>query len=271
MGRYDEGVDAFEAGLILDERKDDEVAGQLLLQTARAETLLGEHDAALEHALAAERIFTERDDPRGLASTLRIIGDAHRDAGRPDEAAQALRRGLALAERVGSAEEIGACLINLGLAEMERGELAEAVACDRRAIEEFERIGHGTGRATGYANLAEKLALQGDYEEALEQCAKALELSRAIGNSVTVADALRTASRIRLEQGEFADAAAQAEEAAKLFGEMGNHPVGGRVARARSGRPRAERRGRAGRHAPCRGPLARLILTGSRRRRVRPA
>ena len=221
MGRYDEGVDAFEAGLILDERKDDEVAGQLLLQTARAETLLGVHDEALGHALAAERIFTDRDDPRGLASTLRIIGDAHRDAGRPDEAAQALRRGLALAERVGSAEEIGACLINLGLAEMERGELAEAVACDRRAIEEFERIGHGTGRATGYANLAEKLALQEDYEEALEQCAKALELSRAIGNSVTVADALRTASRIRLEQGEFADAAAQAEEAAKLFGEMG--------------------------------------------------
>ena len=221
MGRYDEGVDAFEAGLILDERKDDEVAGQLLLQTARAETVLGVHDEALGHALAAERIFTDRDDPRGLASTLRIIGDAHREAGRPDEAAQALRRGLALAERVGSAEEIGACLINLGLAEMERGELAEAVACDRRAIKEFELIGHGTGRAISYANLAEKLALRGDNEEALEQCAKALELSRAIGNSVTVADALRTASRIRLEQGEFTDAAAQAEEAAKLFGEMG--------------------------------------------------
>jgi tetratricopeptide (TPR) repeat protein len=221
MGRYDEGVEAFEAGLIIDERKDDEVAGQLLLQTARAETLLGVHDAALEHALAAERNFTQLDDPRGLASTLRIIGDAHRDAGRPDEAAHALRRGLALAERVGSAEEIGACLINLGLAEMERGELAEAIACDRRAIDEFERIGHGTGRAISYANLAEKLALQKDYDEALEQCAKALELSRAIGNSVTVADALRTASRIRLEQGEFADAAAQAEEAAKLFGEMG--------------------------------------------------
>jgi tetratricopeptide (TPR) repeat protein len=138
MGRYDEEVDAFEAGLIVDARNDDEVAGQLLLQTARAETLLGMHDAALEHALAPERIFSERDDPRGLASTLRIIGDAHRDAGRPDEAAQALRRGLALAERVGSAEEIGACLINLGLAEKEHGELAAAVACDRRAIEEFE-------------------------------------------------------------------------------------------------------------------------------------
>jgi class 3 adenylate cyclase/tetratricopeptide (TPR) repeat protein len=221
MGRYEEGVEAFEAGLIIDEENDDEVTGQLLLQTARAETLLGEHEAALEHALGAERIFTRRDDPRGLASTLRIIGDAHRDAGRPDEAAHALRRGLALAERVGSAEEIGACLINLGLAEMERGELAEAIACDRRAIEEFERIGHATGRAIGSANLAEKLALQENYEEALEQCAKALELSRAIGNSVTVADALRTASRIRLEQGEFADAAAQAEEAAKLFREMG--------------------------------------------------
>lgn len=221
MGRYADGVDAFEAGLILDDEQDDEVAGQLLLQTARAETLLGLHDAGLEHALAAERIFAQQDDPRGLASALRIIGDAHRDAGRPDEAAEALRRGLALAERAGSAEEIGACLINLGLAEMERGELADAVACDRRAIEEFERIGHGTGRAIGYANLAEKLALRGDHEEALEQCAKALELSRAIGNSVTVADTLRTVSRIRLEQGDFADAAAQAEEAAKLFREMG--------------------------------------------------
>nr|MBA3384196.1 tetratricopeptide repeat protein [Actinomycetota bacterium] len=79
--------------------------------------------------------------------------------------------------RVGSVEEIGGCLVNLGLAHMHRGALEDAIACDRRAIEEFERVRHGSGRATVYVNLAEKLMKAGELQEALAYCERALELA----------------------------------------------------------------------------------------------
>ena len=136
------------------------VIGQLLLQLARAETVEGEFESALEYGLA------RAGDLRG-ARRPSWVGDARFASSGTrtrkldgSTKPRALRRGLELAERVGSAEEIGGCLINLGWAEYQRGELAVAIEHDRRAIEEFERIGHGSGRARGYANLADKLARQ---------------------------------------------------------------------------------------------------------------
>jgi predicted ATPase len=223
-GRFQEAIEVLETGLAAAGERRDAVIGQLLLQLTRAETVEGGFDSALEYGLAAQAIFEERNDLRGLATALRIVGDAYTQAGRLDEAAGALQRGLEIAERVGSAEEIGGCLINLGWAEYQRGELAVAIAHDRRAIEEFERIGHGSGRARGYANLADKLARTGEFEEALSWCDKALELSRAIGHSLTVPDVYDTMAFIHLQRGDLADASERAEEAATLYLEMAAAP-----------------------------------------------
>ena len=223
-GRIQEAIEVLETALEAAGDRQDAVIGQLLLQLTRAETVEGDFDSALEHGLAAQAIFEERNDLRGLATALRIVGDAYTQAGRLDEAAGALRRGLEIAERVGSAEEIGGCLINLGLAEYQRGNLAGAIGHDRRAIEEFERIGHGSGRARGYANLADKLARTGEFDEALSWCDKALDLSRAIGHSLTVADVYDTMAFIHLQRGDLAEASERAEEAALLYLEMAAAP-----------------------------------------------
>ena len=73
-------------------------------------------------------------------------------------------------------EEIGSCLINLGVAESERGAIDEAIAYYERAVAEFERIGHGSGRAIGYSNLAWELANRGDFDDAETYCDKAIDL-----------------------------------------------------------------------------------------------
>jgi adenylate cyclase len=223
-GRFQQAIDVLQAGLAAAGDRQDPVVAQLLLQLARAVTVEGDFDSALEYSLAAQAIFEERKDLRGLSTALRIVGDAYTQAGRIDEAAAALRRGLKVAERVGSAEEIGGCLINLGLAEYQRGALADAIAHDRRAVEEFERIGHGSGRARGYSNLAYKLAQAGEFEEALAWCDKAIDLSRAIGHSMTIADVQDTVAFIRLKREDYAGAVAKAEEAASLFLDMGAAP-----------------------------------------------
>jgi predicted ATPase/class 3 adenylate cyclase len=223
-GRIDQAIDVFQAGLEALGPRTDSIVGQLLAELARTEGLAGRLEDALAHLGQAQAIFQELSDERGLATTLRILGDVQRQAGRLDESVAALRRGLELAERVGSVEEVGGCLINIGVVEERREAFQEAIECDRRAIEEFERIGHGSGRARGYANLAYHLMLAGEYDEAERWCERTLELSRAIGYSVTVADAIDTIAAIEIRRGNFTTGAERAEEAAELYLEMGAPP-----------------------------------------------
>ena len=224
-GRFEQAIEVQQAGLDAAQGRGDPPVGQLLLGIARAESIEGRVADALPRVLEAREIFEHAGDIHRLVTAQRLLGEVYTRLDRLDEAAATLRAGIELAERTGSVEEIGGCLINLGLAELGRGNLAEAISCDRRAIEEFERISHGAGRATAYANLAEKLLQVGETSEALEYCDRALELARSIGNAFTVGDAMHTRAAIQLEQGDAVAAGGTAEEAGGLFLDMGAVPA----------------------------------------------
>ena len=220
-GRFEEAGAVLEEALANAGERDDGVVGHLLLQLARTETVRGRLGAALAHALDAERIFDAEQDLRGLTTALRIEGNVYAAVGRLENAAAALGRGLAIAERVGNVEEIGGCVVNLGLVELELGNLENAIELDRRAIAEFERIGHGSGRALAYGNLAEKLLQAGELDEALRYCDLALDVATDIGHAPTIADVQRTTARILLRQGKLTEAAERADAAAEVFRAMG--------------------------------------------------
>jgi len=220
-GRFDEAEQAFSSGLDVKGHRQDGIAAELLLQLAGAETAVGKLEPGLEHCKAAVEIFEQEGSIRGETSAMRILGDAYRELGRYDEAAQALAKGIELAERTGSLEEIGGCLINLGRVEMERGDLVRAIACDRGATEQFEAIRHPMGRAVSYGNLAEKLLLHGDAEEAYSFAVKAKELGSEIDAPFVVADANRTLARVHIDRGEFEKGASLAEEGARIHQEIG--------------------------------------------------
>jgi adenylate cyclase len=224
-GRVEQAIEVLQAGLEAAQSRRTPVVGRLLLQLARAETLEGHFEDALAHGLEAGPIFEKHEDQPGLTTTMRIVGDAYRKLGRFDEAADALISGLELAERIGNVEEIGGCLINLGVLNVDREMFAEASASLRRAIDEFERVGHGAGRAIGYAALAETLVHSGELDEALEYCEKALDVAQSIKHPLATADAIQTIAAIRLRQGDFEEAAARAEEAASLFLDVGAGPL----------------------------------------------
>lgn len=223
--RFDDAIEAARAGLAAEDGARDEVAAQLLLQLTRAETVEGRLDEALAHGLEAKAIFEQAGSLRGLATALRLLGDAYRDREEFDEAAAVLRRGLEIAERVGSAEEIGGCLINLGVVELRRGNLREAIEFDRLALTEFERVGNEPGCAIGYANLAEMLLHVGDLDQAVAMAERALELASSLGMSLVVADTTQTFAAILLEQGRAVEAGERAEEAAARFEELGANPL----------------------------------------------
>jgi adenylate cyclase len=223
-GRYDQALDIANVGIEVGDGARDSLAGQLLVQITRAETIAGLTDEAIRHGREAVSVFEAGGDERGLATALRSLGDAYVSQGAHDEALETLRRGLTIAERVGNVEELGGCLINLGVLELRRSNYEEAIAYDRRAIEEFERVSHASGRMVAYANLAEMLMETGANDEALEYCSRAVQLARSIGNMLVLADATKIGATIRLRRGEAEAAAAQAEEAGNLFLESGAGP-----------------------------------------------
>ena len=213
----EEAIEAAQAGLATSEERD-LATGRLLLWLAAAEDVGGRLDDALEHGLGAQRIFEREGELRDLATALRILGDVHREAGRYDRAAETLHEGLAVAERVGSVEALGGCLINLGAVEYMRGNVDAGIEIERRAIEEFERVEYGD-RATAYHNIAEMLSTRGEYGEALDYAVRALELAREIRHSLAVGAALET-----MALGDFPAAGARAEEAAESSLEGGVLP-----------------------------------------------
>ncbi|MDX6323766.1 MAG: hypothetical protein QOK15_120, partial [Nocardioidaceae bacterium] len=218
-GHYHEALAPLRNGLGL--QAEPRVRGHLLMQMARAELGEGRAEAALRHAVEAHATLAELQDSRGLSTALRILGDTYAGCGRLDDAADALAQGLALSERAGIVEEVGACLINLGLVDLQRGRLEEAMSADRRAIVEFGRVGNLGGLATAYANLAEKTLAAGDAEDALSKVDRALALAQEIDASDTLADATLTRSAILLASGRTAEAAATAERAADLLTAIG--------------------------------------------------
>jgi class 3 adenylate cyclase/tetratricopeptide (TPR) repeat protein len=224
MGRFDQAIEVLEAALLNAGGANTVVVGQLLLQLARAETVEGRLESALQRCFVAKAIFDELNHLRGLATTHRIIGDVYRSLGTLDAAEDWLRRGLEVAERIGSVEEIGGCLVNLALVAHFQGRVPEAIAFNQRAIAEFERFGHASGRAQSYSNLAWMLSEADEYDEALVYCEKALDLARSLGLSLLVADVYDTMAAVELGQGAPADAGRRAEEAADLFLELGAAP-----------------------------------------------
>ena len=221
QARFGEAIDAFEKGLGVAGTETSETVAQLLVQLTRAEIITGRLNDAVVHIRHGTEILEELGDVRGLARGLRVLGDAYNRLGQLDEASAALQRGLQLAHRTGDIEEIGGCLINLGLVEMERENFDEAVKWTQQAIDEFGRIEHSTGLSIGYGNVADFLLQSGRLEEAVENSVKALEIASSIGDMETVADVKKTLATIRYRQHNLISAADAAQEAAALYDEMG--------------------------------------------------
>jgi tetratricopeptide (TPR) repeat protein len=162
-------------------------------------------------------VFEDLGDLRGVLVATRVVGGAYNVGDRPDDAKRELQEGLALAERIGDPEQIGACLINLGFLHERLGDIGAGIDCDRRALAHFEGIDHAMGRATANVNLGGKLAIAGDLQVAEAHCERAIAEARAIGRPFLVADATRTIAEIRLSEKRFDDAVAYANQAAAIF------------------------------------------------------
>ena len=239
------GLDTARTGLSLG-RTDDRVAGLLYARIVRAETLLCHFEAAAESAARAIENFERAGDQPGLCTALRLLGSLQQSAGQLDEAAATLERGLALAERIGLVEEIGGCLINLGLVKGALDDHQAAAECYARAAVTFERADNLAGQATAYGNGAFEQFVLGQPERASELADRAMRLAAEVGNHLVAADVHHTLGLIGESRGDFAAALAHANAAIGEF-ELAAMPDSATPSRELAQRARDAQRTKPGR------------------------
>lgn len=219
-GHLEQSRTAADRGLAL-RAGDDEVSARLLLQRVRVSTLLGELDAATDDAQRAVTILEGADDTGGLCTALRLLGDLQHQRGELAQAAETLERGMATAERAGLIEEVGGCLINLGLVHGEQDDHAAASAAYARAAVVFEQAGHTAGCATAYGNRSYELLMLGDVEDARVLGQQALELAEGLGHQLAVADVQHTLGLIAEQVDDPVTARRHAQAAIDAFSAAG--------------------------------------------------
>ena len=227
-------IEASRRGLALGD-PDDRVAGLILLQLVRAETLLGDLTLARTHADRAIANLEQAADLAGQCTAFRLLGSLEQSAGELDDAAATLEKGLELALRTGLVEEIGGCQINLGLVHADRGDHRAAEEAYRLAGITFEQAGIEAGRAIAYGNRSYELVALGDLDQARGLAASALALAERIGNHFTAADIHHTLGLIAEAVGDTGTAHAEAEAAIAGFGRAGT-PAAADASRALAAR-----------------------------------
>lgn len=183
---------------------------------------------AMELKEAIEQAEASEDWPAAL-HWWTDAGDSLANAGRAEQAAEAWRRGVAAAERVGNAarRQVSSLYWRLGqVAEATRA-LTDAEGWYERAADAFHSDQATADEAVARMALARVRFHQQGGGLAASSAREAVLAAKAAGDQALMAEALELSSEIAFDLGEFEDAQSRAREAAHLHREL--HDAQGEV------------------------------------------
>jgi tetratricopeptide (TPR) repeat protein len=180
----------------------------------------------LKVALHATRLGV---DPARVSWLLNQVGLYHLQRANYEQAAEALRQALSLAERVFGREDmsIGVIANNLGSALHNLGQLDEARELVERSVSILEAFDDPPAElGISLANLASVLRDRKMFAEAREVLERAIDVERARGaDALIVALRLTDLGRVLREAGDFEAARDQLEEARELVADQTDLPT----------------------------------------------
>jgi ATP/maltotriose-dependent transcriptional regulator MalT len=175
----------------------------------------GAHDRA-EEALEMARRAGARDVE---ASALNTFGCTLSAVGEASAGIDAIRAARAIAEELGSVEEIGRSYINESQVLDASGRLGESVEVSESGFQRATELGSALqwgGFLLG--DLADRLFRLGQWDAAIERARLVLERSRG---DLNAASAYTVLGRIAAERGDFDAATEHIEQSARLSGRSG--------------------------------------------------
>jgi tetratricopeptide (TPR) repeat protein len=177
---------------------------RLLHNLARAEAMLGDTTAALEHYKAALASSPMEQTPEETKEQSAIIHNYARlilQEGDPERALELYEQSLSLDEKIGNARGVGTTRFEMAKITARFGEPARALKLFRRSIEVAEKVGDRHLEAAALHEMANVYARQNEIAKALDLYGQALEFFQQGGDLKDEAGVLHQIAILRAKQG----------------------------------------------------------------------
>ncbi len=175
--------------------------------------LLGQIDRAQAAVLQGMKVAEAHDLIAALLHLYSTRGEIHLYLGEWQEAEDSFRRGLSLAEDLGSLERQAGYRGNLALTLRSEGDLSSAARQLRESLSLIEGEGYWHLRTRLQISLAETLLDQDHPVEAEQVLQSALDTSRLHSRNLLILQAMRLKARILAEKGDWQSAQSLFSEA----------------------------------------------------------
>ena len=152
-----------------------------LLGGGRLALLQCDYAPAVRRLEAALRLYCELGDPRGIASSLQVLGSVAREQGRYARAVELHAESLAIAEAAGDRWAVASAHGYLAFASWLQRDFGRAAEEAGTALAKFRELGDIEGAAWSLISLGTVARYQGDVERASVLLTESLALSEGIG------------------------------------------------------------------------------------------
>ncbi len=152
-----------------------------LLGGGRLALLQCDYAPAVRRLEAALRLYRELGDPRGIASSLQVLGSVAREQGRYARAVELHAESLAIAEAAGDRWGVASAHGYLAFASWLQRDFGRAAEEAGTALVKFRDLGDIEGAAWSLISLGTVARYQGDVERASVLLTESLALSEGIG------------------------------------------------------------------------------------------
>ena len=168
----------------------------------------GDYTSAHSIAEACLEAYKALDNQRGIAGSLKLLGETIFSFQGDDESASTLlEESLALYREVDDKSGIAGVLVRLGEVVLHRGDVATAHALAEESLEIHKEIGSPSGQFRSLALLAKVALRQGDYPAAHALYKESLAIAKEVRDEKAIAACLEGLANVVLVEGEPAWAA----------------------------------------------------------------
>jgi tetratricopeptide (TPR) repeat protein len=186
------------------------------LDTEAPSTADGSVQDALTSYEAALESFRSLKDERGVASTLKSLGDFQRENGDPSRALKMYEEALAIFGGIEDAIGRGNVLLAIGDVSQSRGESEKALQSYDQALNLFRIVRDGIGEAWSLGKIGEVFRSQGEIEAACEKFESAVDLFKASGIKSGIGVFSKAIADVLGKRGEFENALNKYQEVLEL-------------------------------------------------------
>ena len=180
-GRYHEVRQWMDAAVTSGPDAPAALRAKALLGGGRLALLQCDYAPAVRRLEAALRLYRELGDPRGIASSLQVLGSVAREQGRYARAVELHAESLAIAEAAGDRWGVASAHGYLAFASWLQRDFGRAAEEASTALVKFRDLGDIEGAAWSLISLGTVARYQGDVERASVLLTESLALSEGIG------------------------------------------------------------------------------------------